>query len=122
MKKIVIIEDDLTILQMYQLKFEAEGYQVYTATNGVEGLSVLHGMHTDVLLLDLMMPEMDGATMLSELRKSPWGKKIPVIILTNISRDEMPLILNKLNVTDYIIKANTTPQGVLEKVQKILAI
>lgn len=120
MKKIVIIEDDPTILQMYQLKFETEGYQVYTATNGSEGLSVLHGVHADVILLDLMMPEMDGTTMLSELRKTPWGKKIPVIILTNISRDEMPAALNQLDVADYIIKAGSTPQVVLDKVVSVL--
>jgi DNA-binding response OmpR family regulator len=120
MKKIAIIEDDQTILEMYKLKFETAGYQVFTATNGAEGLTVLNGTKIDIILLDLMMPDMDGATMLGELRKTPWGKKIPVIIMTNISRDEMPKSLKNLEVSDYVIKAGTTPQLVLKKVEQTL--
>jgi len=120
MKKIAIIEDDQTILDMYKLKFESSGYQVFTATNGTEGLTVLNGTKIDVILLDLMMPDMDGVTMLSQLRKTPWGKNIPVIIMTNISKDEMPKSLKNLEVSDYVIKASSTPQLVLKKVEQTL--
>ena len=120
MKKIAIIEDDQSILEMYKIKFEHSGYQVFTATNGNDGLTILKGAQIDIILLDIMMPQMDGTTMLSELRKTPWGKKIPVIIMTNISKDEMPNALKNLEVSDYVIKASTTPQLVVYKVELII--
>ena len=122
MKKIAIIEDDQSILEMYKIKFEHSGYQVFTATNGNDGLTILKGAQIDIILLDIMMPQMDGTTMLSELRKTPWGKKIPVIIMTNISKDEMPKDLKNLEVSDYVIKASTTPQLVVDKVEKVLEV
>lgn len=121
MSKIVIIEDDRSILEMYSLKFRAEGFTVYGASNGEDGLKVLSGTNPDVVLLDLMMPVMDGETMLKHLRATPWGKAIPVFIMTNLSRDEAPKGLERLGVTDYIIKANTTPHAVWEKVQAVLS-
>lgn len=120
MKKIAIIEDDQSILEMYKIKFEHSGYQVFTASNGNDGLTILKGAQIDIILLDIMMPQMDGTTMLSQLRKTSWGKDIPVLIMTNISKDEMPKALNELNVSEYIIKASTTPQMVVDKVERIL--
>ncbi len=120
MKKIAIIEDDHSILEMYTLKFEVEDFEVVTALDGEAGLELIEETKPDLILLDLMMPKMDGAHMLKELRNKPWGKNIPVIILTNISGDEAPEILSELNVIDYIIKANSTPQAVLDKVKSVL--
>jgi DNA-binding response OmpR family regulator len=84
MPKIAIIEDDRAISQMYRIKFEAEDYEVETAENGVIGLELIKTMKPDIVLLDLMMPEMNGDEMLRKLRESDWGKKVKVIILTNI--------------------------------------
>ena len=120
MKKIAIIEDDHSILEMYTLKFEVEDFEVVTALDGEAGLELIEETKPDLILLDLMMPKMDGAHMLKELRNKPWGKNIPVIILTNISGDEAPEILSELNVIDYIIKAKSTPQAVLNKVKSVL--
>lgn len=117
MKRIVIIEDDPSILGMYELKFTHEGYKVYTAKNGEEGLQVLHGVKADVVLLDVMMPVMDGVAMLKKLRSTTWGKSVPVLILTNTSKEEAPKELKKLDVKGYVIKANVTPQQVVEKVK-----
>ena len=121
MKKIAIIEDDHSILEMYTLKFEVEDFEVVTALDGEAGLKLIEETKPDLILLDLMMPKMDGAHMLKELRDKPWGKNIPVIILTNISGNEAPEILSELNVIDYIIKANSTPQAVLDKVKSVLS-
>lgn len=120
MPKIAIIEDDRTILEMYTLKFQAEGFTVYRAVDGQEGLQVLCGTKPDIILLDLMMPVMGGEALLRELRKTDWGKQIPVIIMTNVSKDEAPEGLEALKVADYIIKANSTPHTVLEKVKAVL--
>ncbi|HSW37725.1 MAG TPA: response regulator [Candidatus Saccharimonadales bacterium] len=121
MTKIAIIEDDQTISQMYRFKFEAEGYEVETAENGKLGLELAEAMKPDIILLDLMMPEMTGDQMLEELRKKPWGKKIKVIILTNMGEQEIPESVKAQGVSAVILKADMTPRQVAELVKKQLA-
>lgn len=121
MVKIAIIEDDLAISQMYRLKFEAEGYKVETAENGKLGLALIEDMKPDIILLDLMMPEMNGDEMLEKLRATDWGKKIKVIVLTNMGEQEAPEIIKELDVRRFIVKAEMTPRQVAEMVKKELA-
>jgi len=121
MAKIAIIEDDQAISQMYRFKFEADGYEVETAENGKLGLELAKNMQPDIILLDLMMPEMNGDEMLAELRKTPEGKDIKVIILTNKGEQEIPPAIKELNVRAIILKADMTPRQVAEVVQKQLA-
>jgi DNA-binding response OmpR family regulator len=121
MSKIAIIEDDQAISQMYRIKFEANGFTVETAENGKLGLALTEKMRPDIVLLDLMMPEMNGDEMLAELRKKPWGKNIKVIILTNMGEQEAPDTLKKLGVDTFILKADMTPRQVAELVKKRLA-
>ena len=120
--KIAIIEDDQAISQMYRMKFEAEGYEVDTAENGKLGLALIETMVPDIVLLDLMMPEMTGEEMLVELRKKEWGKDIPVIILTNMGEQEVPMRMKDLNVRSFILKADMTPRQVAEVVKKELGV
>ena len=119
--KVAIIEDDQTISQMYRFKFEAEGYTVETAENGRLGLELSEHMKPDIILLDLMMPEMTGDQMLAELRKTSWGKNIKVIILTNMGEQEIPPQVKALGVSAVILKADMTPRQVAELVKKQLA-
>lgn len=119
--KVAIIEDDLAISQMYRLKFEAEGYSVQTAENGRLGLELAEAFKPDIILLDLMMPEMTGDEMLSELRKKAWGKNVTVIILTNLGEEEAPASLKDLEVHSFIVKAEMTPRQVAERVKQALA-
>lgn len=119
--KVAIIEDDIAISQMYRLKFEAEGYQVQTADNGRLGLELAEAFKPDIILLDLMMPEMTGDEMLTELRKKAWGKDTTVIILTNMGEEEAPKSLKELNVHSFIVKAEMTPRQVAERVKQALA-
>ena len=120
MQKITIVEDDIMILEMYKLKFEFAKFKVSTALDGKEGLEVIEREKPDVVLLDIRMPVMSGDEMLRELRATEWGKEIPVMVLTNISRDEAPRTLWHLGVSDYIVKASSTPQMILEKVEQLL--
>lgn len=120
MAKIAIIEDDAAIAQMYRMKFEAEGYTVETAENGRLGLELVKEMSPDVVLLDLMMPEMNGDEMLTKMRATEWGKDIKVIILTNMGEQEAPATLHELSVSAFIVKADMTPRQVAELVQKYL--
>lgn len=121
MTKIAIIEDDQAISQMYRFKFEAENYQVETAENGQLGLELIKSMSPDIILLDLMMPAMNGDEMLEKLRAQPWGKKVKVIILTNMGEQEIPSKLKSLGVSGVILKADMTPRQVAEVVKKHLA-
>lgn len=121
MVKIAIIEDDQAIAQMYRIKFEAEGYEVETASNGKLGLALTEEMQPDIILLDLMMPEMNGDEMLEKLRAVPWGKKIKVIVLTNMGEQEAPAIIKTLDVRRFIVKAEMTPRQVAEMVKKELS-
>lgn len=121
MTKIAIIEDDAVISQMYRMKFEAEGYEVQMAANGRLGVELVGKMRPDIILLDLRMPEMDGAEALAQIRKKSWGKDIPVLILTNVGVEEAPKELEDLNVLSYIVKADLTPRQVTEKVKEALA-
>ena len=116
--KIAIIEDDAAIAQMYRMKFEAEGFIVETAENGKYGLQLAEEMRPDIILLDLMMPEMNGDEMLMKLRATDWGKNIKVIILTNMGEQEAPATLKDLQVLSFIVKADMTPRQVAELVQK----
>lgn len=119
--KVAIVEDDQTISQMYRFKFEAEGYSVETAENGRLGLALAEAMKPDIILLDLMMPEMTGDEMLAELRKKAWGKDIKVIILTNMGEQEIPEAVKTLGVSAVILKADMTPRQVADLVKKQLA-
>ena len=120
--KIAIVEDDQAISQMYRMKFEAEGFMVETAENGKFGLELAEDMKPDMILLDLMMPEMNGDIMLEKMRKTTWGKDIKVIILTNMGEQEAPATLKTLNVEAFIVKAEMTPRQVADLVKKHLGV
>lgn len=120
MPKIAIIEDDQAISQMYRFKFEAEGFEVNTAENGRLGLELLEHMKPDIVLLDLMMPEMTGDEMLIELRKQPWGKDMRIIILTNKGEQEIPDTVKALHVSAVVLKADMTPRQVAELIKEQL--
>lgn len=119
--KIAIIEDDQAISQMYRIKFEAEGFEVETAEDGKLGIALVKSMRPDIILLDLMMPEMNGDEALAAIRATDWGKDMKVIILTNMGEQEAPAILKTLDVRKFIVKAEMTPRQVAEMVKAELA-
>jgi len=121
MTKVAIIEDDIAIVQMYRMKFTGLDYKVVTAGNGEDGLVLIEKERPDIILLDLMMPIMNGDTMLRKLRETEWGKEIKVIVLTNMGENEMPTVIGDSNVVDYIVKADMTPKQVAEKVRTALS-
>jgi two-component system alkaline phosphatase synthesis response regulator PhoP len=118
--RVAIIEDDQAISQMYRFKFEAEGYEVDTADNGKVGLELAKNMKPDIILLDLMMPIMNGDEMLEKMRDTPWGKNIKVVILTDKGEQEIPEKVRALGVSAIILKADMTPRQVAELVKKQL--
>lgn len=121
MPKIAIVEDDQAISQMYRFKFEADGFEVQTAENGKLGLELIETMLPDIILLDLMMPEMTGDVMLEKLRATNWGKDLKVIILTNMGEQEIPANVKALGVSAVVLKADMTPRQVADLVRTQLA-
>jgi len=119
--KIAIVEDDQAISQMYRFKFEAEGYEVETAENGKLGLELIEKMKPAIVLLDLMMPEMNGDEVLAKMRGSSWGKDIKVVVLTNMGEQEIPEQVKQLGVSHVILKAAMTPRQVAEVVKQELS-
>ncbi len=117
-KKILIIDDDPFILEMYVLKFREQHFEVDTASDGKEGLKKGHAFHPDVILLDIVMPSMDGFEILQELRKDPAPVKI--ILLSNLGQKEDVERGMKLGADDYIVKAHFTPSEVVEKVKNVI--
>ncbi|KKQ40907.1 MAG: Response regulator receiver protein [Candidatus Magasanikbacteria bacterium GW2011_GWA2_37_8] len=121
-KKILIIEDEVILLEALRNKFSSKVFQVFTAADGIEGLEVAKKEHPDLILLDLVMPRMDGMTMLKILRQDAWGKLVPVIILTNLNESEKIEESIKNGVFDYLVKVNRHLDDVVKKVKNRLNI
>jgi DNA-binding response OmpR family regulator len=119
--KIAIIEDDIAIVQMYRIKFETSGYEVETAGDGITGLQLISSFHPDIILLDLMMPNMGGMEMLGMLRRQPEGRDAKVIVLTNMGDADTAAKIKEMAADDYIVKAEMTPKQVEERVHKLLS-
>lgn len=118
--KIAIIEDDPSLVELYRQKFEIEGYNVQTASNGSEGLQLIETFSPDIILLDLLMPVMSGIEMLHVLRAKPCGDEFKVIVMTNVNDNSTTSQVYREGIIDYIVKANSSPQEVYERVEKVL--
>lgn len=120
-KKILIVEiveDDRPLLSVLSERFTNEGYHVIRAMTGNEGLDLALKNKPDLILLDIVMPKMDGITMLRNLRKDPWGKKANVILLTNLSADEnITKAVTELEPSYYLIKTDWNMDDIVERVK-----
>ncbi len=117
-KKILIVEDEEELLDLLEKRLSQEGYEVATAKDGKEGLAKIKEMNPDLVLLDIVMPVMDGFEVMEAMNKDEEMKKIPIIIISNSGQSvEIDRAL-KLGVKDYLVKVYFTPQDVLEKVKK----
>jgi CheY-like chemotaxis protein len=123
MAKILLVEDDAILVEMYQAKFELEGHEVRIATNGEECLTILREFEPELILLDILMPKLNGFHVLKEIKKQPKLRQIPVILLTNLGQAEVDMnqeLAKALGVSDYLIKSHHTPDEVVAKAVKVL--
>jgi CheY-like chemotaxis protein len=123
MAKILLVEDDTILVEMYQAKFELEGHDVSVATNGEECLAILKDFQPELILLDILMPKLNGFHVLKEIKKQPDLRQIPVILLTNLGQAEVDMnqeLAKALGVNDYLIKSHHTPDEVVQKAVKVL--
>jgi DNA-binding response OmpR family regulator len=117
---ILIIEDDSYISDMYRIKLESENFEVAIASDGIAGIKILKKQKLDMILLDIVMPKVDGFNVLKTIKDDPEFKEIPVVLLTNLSQKENVERGFKLGADGYIIKAHFTPSEVVEKIKEIL--
>ncbi len=117
---VALIEDDPLIAEMYTTKFTKEGYDIKHAADGAAGLALVKQIKPDIILLDIIMPKMDGFQVLTELRKEAAFKETPVVMLTNLGQEEDVQKGRALGATDYFIKTNFTPAAIVDKVKGLL--
>ncbi|MDD4333362.1 MAG: response regulator [Patescibacteria group bacterium] len=121
-KKILIVEDEMSLSEALKRKLSlVDGYNIFVAKDGEDGLSLALREKPDLILLDIIMPKMDGMTMLAKLRKEKGGKKIPVIILTNLSDAENVEEAQKRGVNDFLIKSDWKIEDLAKKVKEKLS-
>lgn len=119
-KTILLVEDDPLLVKMYKTKFEATGFRVVSAEDGEEGLKLATAGGIDAMILDVMMPKLNGIDLLEKLSTTPAGKTLPVIVLSNLSQDEQAKKALSLGAKEYLLKANLTPTQVVEKIKKYI--
>ena len=118
--RVLLVEDDTFLANIYKTKFEMEGFKVTVAENGELGLNEAKKNKPDVILLDILLPKMDGFTVLEHLKDEASTKDVPVILLTNLGqKDDVEKGL-KLGAVDYLIKAHFKPSETVDKVKKVL--
>ena len=119
-KILLLIEDDPLLINMYQTKFTAEGFKVFTATDGQAGLDMAKSQKPSIIILDIMMPKLDGIEVLRQLRQDANLKQVPVLMLTNLSGMDKQKEAMALGAKEFIIKANLTPTQVVQKIKQHL--
>lgn len=120
-KVILIVEDELSMQRALKNKLEQEGFQVTAASDGEQALAALHAQLPDLVLLDLIMPKLDGISVLRDMKKDEKLRNVPVVILTNLSTGDKVAEAMQLGTFDFLVKANYSLEDVLRKVKERLA-
>jgi CheY-like chemotaxis protein len=120
MAKILIIEDDKFLRELIAKKLGGEGYEVLGADDGQEGVQAAHKEKPDLILLDIILPVVDGFEALRQLKEQEATKDIPVIMLSNLGQKEDISKAMQLGAADYMIKAHFTPTEIMQKIEKII--
>jgi len=118
--KILLVEDERMVREAVRRKLENSGFQVFEAGDGQEAITIAQKDKPDLILLDLIIPLLDGISVLEKLRAESWGKNIPVIILSNLADSETVEESKKRGVSDYLVKTDWSLDDVVAKVKIIL--
>lgn len=120
-KKILIVDDDKFLLNLYANKFNDNGFDVLTAGDGKKGMESAKKNFPDLIILDILLTEMDGYEVLTQLKNNLTTRAIPVVMLTNFFQKEDIQKCLKAGARDYFIKSHFMPSEVVDKIKKILA-
>lgn len=121
-KKILVVEDETSLLHVLKDQLQDEGFEVQTATTGEQGLACALLWHPDLILIDIVMPQMNGIDMLTLLRDDQWGSLVSVIMLTNVSEPDTIDQLIELGVHAYVVKADWKLEDVVRMVKEEVAV
>lgn len=119
-KKILLVEDDQYLVDIYKTKLEKEGYKVSVVQDGKDFFSILEKEDPDLILLDIVLPHVDGWEILRDLRKNPKFKEKKVVIISNLSQREEIEKAKELGVISFLVKAHYTPSEIVEEIKKII--
>lgn len=122
-KTILVAEDETSLRHALVDALNASGFSILQAKNGEQGLATAISKHPDLILLDILMPDMDGMTMLKKLREDAWGKNVPVIILTNLNPTDETVIRDVAThkPLHYFIKSDWKLQDIIKEIHKVFA-
>lgn len=120
MKKILVVEDDKFLSSAYRVKLTKANFQVKITSDGKEALQALDSFVPDLIILDLVMPVMDGFSVLESLRKDERYKKTPVLVASNLGESEDIVKATKLGATDYIVKTDLSMKKLIERIKQLL--
>ncbi len=121
MTKILIIEDDKFLRELIVQKLEKEGYEVLVGVDGEDGLKKIKEGKPALILLDLILPGIDGFEVLQKAKENPETQNIPILVLSNLGQQESIDRGLKLGAVDFLVKAQTTPGEIVEKIKTLLA-
>jgi two-component system alkaline phosphatase synthesis response regulator PhoP len=118
--KLLLVEDDVTLVKMYERKFKSDGYEVEIAYDGLDGLKKATNNPPDLIVLDLMLPKLDGISVFKKMRSQAKTFRTPVLLLTNFDQEDAVFECFKLGAVDYLLKSEVTPQQVVAKIENLL--
>lgn len=121
MSTILVVEDEVQLRRILTEKLSSEGFEVSGAVDGLEGIEKAIQNHPDLILLDLLMPKIDGIAALEKIRSDSWGKDVPVLILTNLSEVDKVEKAKKLNISGYLVKSDWKLEDVVSKIREVLS-
>lgn len=119
-QKIVIVEDNTSLAEIYKVRLEVLGYTIFVAYDGIVALNLIQKELPDLVLLDLMVPKIAGDQILETMRKSDWGRTIPVCIISNLNEADAPAGLREMGIEGYAVKANLSNDELDKLVDSIL--
>lgn len=116
-RTVLIIEDEQMVLNALRKKLAGAGFDILVAKDGSEGLKMSLERHPDLILLDIILPVMDGITFLERLREDEWGREVPVIVLSNLSKASTITESKERGVKTYLVKTDWKLEDVIKKIK-----
>jgi len=119
-KRILLVEDDENVIKSVVFSLEKAGYVVESTVSGRLGMDLALKNHPDLIISDLILPDINGADMVAQIRQDVWGKTAKIVILTNIDEEQIRFKLGPLNVQRYLVKVENTLKQITETIDEIL--
>ncbi len=119
-KHILVVEDDTVVAESVAFTLREAGYYVDTTVSGRNGVQLALKNHPDLIIADLILPDINGAEMIAEIRRNVWGKTAKVLVLTNINEEQIRNKLDDLNISGFLLKVDNTLKQIAQEVGRIL--